>query len=325
MSFAARTGRYRETSRKDTVTEAKTQALEVPGAVLRYDIRDAEVESTSPVLLMIGSPMDASGFTTLVDHFRDRTVVTYDPRGVGRSERTDGAEASTPEQHADDLNRLISALGAGPVDIFASSGGAVNGLALVARHPEQVRTLVAHEPPAAQVLPDREDALAAVVDIHETYKREGIGAGMGKFIAVTSLKGPIPADFADQSPPNPADFGLPTEDNGTRDDPLLGQNIISGTHFEHDFDALRAASTRIAVAAGAESEGQMTYRAAVAVAERLGTEPVIFPSHHAGFLGGEFGMNGDPDAFAVTLRQVLAEDGSSQPETPGRVSPSSGS
>jgi hypothetical protein len=57
------------------------------------------------------------------------------------------------------------------------------------------------------------------------------------------------------------------------------------------------------------SEGELTYRAAVAVAERLGTEPVIFPSHHAGFLGGEFGMQGEPEAFAATLRQVLAEDG----------------
>jgi pimeloyl-ACP methyl ester carboxylesterase len=234
--------------------------------------------------------------------------VTYDPRGIGRSERTDGAVESTPDQHADDLHRLISVLGAGPVDIFASSGGAVNGLALVTRHPEQVRTLVAHEPPAAQVLPDREQALAAVMDLHKRYSREGIGPAMGKFMVLSGLKGPIPADFADQPPPNPADFGLPTEDDGTRDDPLLGQNIVSGTHYEPDFDALRAASTRIVIGAGAESEGEMAHRAGVALAERLGTEAVIFPSGHGGFLGGEFGQTGDPDGFAATLRQVLTED-----------------
>jgi pimeloyl-ACP methyl ester carboxylesterase len=290
------------------MTEPKTQTLDVAGAVLRYDTRDAEAGSTAPVLLMIGSPMDASGFTTLAEHFRDRTVVTYDPRGIGRSERTDGAKESTPDQHADDLHRLISVLGAGPVDIFATSGGAVNGLALVTRHPEQVRTLVAHEPPAAQVLPDREQALAAVMDIHERYSREGIGPAMGKFMVLSGLKGPIPADFADQPPPNPADFGLPTEDDGTRDDPLLGQNIVSGTHYEPDFDALRAASTRIVIGAGAESEGEMAHRAGVALAERLGTEAVIFPSGHGGFLGGEFGQTGDPDGFAATLRQVLTED-----------------
>jgi pimeloyl-ACP methyl ester carboxylesterase len=290
------------------MTEPKTQTLDVAGAVLRYDTRDAEAGSTAPVLLIIGSPMDASGFTTLAEHFRDRTVVTYDPRGIGRSERTDGAVESTPDQHADDLHRLISVLGAGPVDIFATSGGAVNGLALVARHPEQVRTLVAHEPPAVQVLPDREQALAAVMDLHERYSREGIGPAMGKFMVLSGLKGPIPADFADQPPPNPADFGLPTEDDGTRDDPLLGQNIVSGTHYEPDFDALRAASTRIVIGAGAESEGEMAHRAGVALAERLGTEAVIFPSGHGGFLGGEFGQTGDPDGFAATLRQVLTED-----------------
>jgi pimeloyl-ACP methyl ester carboxylesterase len=289
--------------------DVKTQTLDVPGASLRYDIREAERESTAPPLLIIGSPMDASGFTTLAEHFRDRTVVTYDPRGVSRSERTDDANESTPEQHADDLHRLISALGAGPVDIFASSGGAVNALALVARHPEQVRTLVAHEPPAAQVLPDREQAFAAAVDIHETYMRDGIGPAMAKFIALTSLKGPIPADFADQPAPDPAEFGLPTSDDGARDDPLLGQNIVTCTHYELDFDALRAAPTRIVLAAGAESEGEMTYRAAVAVAERLSKEAVIFPSHHGGFMGGEFGMQGQPDAFAAALRAVLAEDG----------------
>jgi pimeloyl-ACP methyl ester carboxylesterase len=290
------------------MTEPRTQILDVPGATIRYDIRDAESEGDAPPLVMIGLPMDASGFTTLADHFRDRTVVTYDPRGVGRSERTDRATESTPEQHADDLHRLIDDLGAGRVDVFASSGGAVNGLVLVARHPEQVRTLVAHEPPAAQVLPDREQALAAVVDIRDTYEREGLGPAMAKFIAVTSWKGPIPADLADQPVPNPADLGMPTEDDGSRDDPMFGQNILATTHYEYDFDALRTASTRIVVGAGAESEGEMAHRAALVIAERLGTDAVIFPSHHGGFLGGEFGMRGDPDAFAATLRGVLTEE-----------------
>ncbi len=289
------------------MTEPQTHTLDVPGAVLHYDVREVEA-STAPILLMIGSPMDASGFASLAEHFRDRTVVTYDPRGVGRSKRTDGASESTPQQHADDLHRLISALGGGPVDIFASSGGAVNGLALVARHPEQVRTLVAHEPPAAQALPDREQALAATVDIRRTYEGDGIGPAMAKFIALTSLRGAIPADFADQPVQNPADFGLPTEDDGSRDDPMIGQNLIASTHYEHDFDALRAASTRIVVGVGAESEDEIAHRAAVAVAERLGTKAVTFPSHHNGFLGGEFGMKGDPDAFAVTLRQILTEE-----------------
>ena len=289
------------------MTEPKTHTLDVPGAVLHYDVRSND-SSTEPVLLMIGSPMGAAGFDTMSGHFTDRTVVTYDPRGVERSERTDGATETTPDEHADDVHRLISALDVGPVDLLASSGGAVNALALVARHPEQVRTLVAHEPPAADALPDRDQALAACVDIHESYQRSGVGPAMVKFIMLASHKGPIPADFADQPAPDPADFGLPAADDGSRDDPLLGQNLISCTHYQHDFDALRAASTRIVIAAGAESEGELAHRAAAGVAERLGTTAVTFPSHHGGFLGGEYGQTGDPDAFAATLCEVLVAD-----------------
>ena len=287
-----------------TLTEPTTHTLDVPGALLTYDVRGND-SGTAPVLLLIGSPMGASGFPTLAGHFTDRTVVTYDPRGVERSTKDDDTTESTIDEHADDLHRLISELDAGPVDIFASSGGAVNGLALVAKHSEQVRTLVAHEPPNAQVLPDREAALAASRDVHETYMSEGMGPGMAKFIALVSHKGPIPADYADRPAPDPAMFGLPTEDDGSRNDPLVGQNIVSITHYQFDFDALRAASTRIVIAAGAESEGELACRAALALAERLDMKPVIFPSGHAGFLGGEYGQTGDPDGFAAMLREVL--------------------
>jgi len=289
------------------MTEPTTRTVDAPGATIAYDVREADAETDAPILMMIGSPMDASGFGSLSEHFRDRTVVTYDPRGVSRSRRTDDADRSTPDQHADDVHRVIADLDAGPVDLFASSGGAVNALALVARHPEQVRTLVAHEPPAAQALPDREQALAAAVDIHETYMREGSGPGMAKFIAMTALQGPIPADYTEQPAPDPAAFGMSTEDDGSRDDALLAQNMISCTHYEHDYDALRSAPTRVVLGVGAESEDMFTYRAGVAVAERLGADPVVFPSGHGGFLGGEFGYQGDPDAFAVTLREVLDE------------------
>ncbi|TDD45968.1 alpha/beta hydrolase [Nonomuraea terrae] len=286
------------------MTEAKTRTIEVPGAVLHYDVREA-ASATAPALLMIGSPMDASGFTALAARFTDRTVVTYDPRGIGRSTRTDGVAESTPDLHADDLHRLITALGVGPVDVFASSGGAVNGLALVARHPEQVRTLVAHEPPAVRALPDRENALAAVADIRGTYDKEGWGMAMAKFVAVTGLRGEIPANLADLPVRSPAELGMPAEDDGSRDDGMFGQNIMTCTHYEPDFAALRAASTRVVVGVGAESEGELAHRAGVAVAERLGTKPVVFPSHHAGFMSGQFGMEGEPDAFAATLRSIL--------------------
>jgi pimeloyl-ACP methyl ester carboxylesterase len=286
------------------MTEPKTSTLDVPGATLTYDVRTND-SSTEPILVLIGSPMGAGGFTTLAGHFTDRTVVTYDPRGVERSKKADDTSESTPEQHADDVHRVIRAVGGGPVDLFASSGGAVNALALVARHPEDVRTLVAHEPPTAAVLSDRNAAFAATEDIRDTYQRSGFGPAMAKFIAIVSYKGEIPADYVDRPAPDPAMFGLPAVDDGFRTDPLLMQNIITCTHYEPDFDALRSASTRIVLAAGAESDGEMAHRGAEAVAERLGSAPVTFPSGHGGFLGGEYGQTGEPDAFAAKLREVL--------------------
>jgi pimeloyl-ACP methyl ester carboxylesterase len=286
-----------------TMIQATPRTLDVPGAVLAYDVRPG-TGSDIP-LFLIGSPMGSAGFGTLAGHFPDRTVMTYDPRGSERSQKADPASTVTPDDHADDLHRLIGALGAGPVDLFASSGGAVNALALVARHPEDVRTLVAHEPPLASILPDRENAMAAARAIKQTYDRNGWGAGMAHFIAVVSHKGEFPDGFAEQPAPDPALFGMPTEDDGSRTDPMLGSNMVTCTHYEPDFDALRRASTRIVIAAGAESDGEMACRGAFAVAERLGTEPVTFPSGHAGFLGGEYGQRGDPDAFAAKLREVL--------------------
>jgi pimeloyl-ACP methyl ester carboxylesterase len=289
-----------------TTIQPTTHTLDAPGATLVYDVRHNGA-STEPVLVLIGSPMGAAGFGSLAAHFTDRTVVTYDPRGVERSEKADPAAQSTPEEHAEDLHRLVQEFGAGAVDIFASSGGAVNALALVAAHPEDVRILVAHEPPLAALLPDREGALSACRAVHETYQRSGWGAGMAHFISIVGHQGPFPGDFAQQPPPDPAMFGMPTGDDGARTDPLLGQNLLTCTHYEPDFGALRAAATRIVAAAGAESEGELANRGAHAVAERLGTGPEVFPSNHGGFLGGEYGQTGDPDAFAAKLREVLAQ------------------
>ena len=138
-----------------------THTLDVPGATLTYDVRGPLPAADGSVpLLLIGQPMDASGFGTLASHFPDRTVVTYDPRGLGRSTRSDGDLSNSPQQQAEDLHLLVGELG-GRVDLFGSSGGAVTGLHLVATHPADVRTFVAHEPPVLGVLPDAEQAFAA--------------------------------------------------------------------------------------------------------------------------------------------------------------------
>jgi pimeloyl-ACP methyl ester carboxylesterase len=286
-----------------TTSEATTQTLGAPGATLTYDVRPGT--GSDVPLFLIGSPMGAGGFVTLASHFPDRTVITYDPRGSERSVLDVATNPPKPEDHADDLHRIIQELG-GPVDLFASSGGAVNALALVAQYPDDVRTLVAHEPPLPAVLPDRDAALAAAQAVHETYMRSGFGAGMAHFIAVVSHEGEFTDDFAKQPGPDPAMFGMPTEDDGSRTDPLLGLALVGSMPYEPDLDALRTASTRIVMAAGNE-EGTMANRGAYGVAERLGTTVVVFPSGHGGFLGGEYGQSGEPDAFAAKLRDVLEE------------------
>ncbi|MBO0776306.1 MAG: alpha/beta hydrolase [Actinobacteria bacterium] len=281
------------------MSKPEERTLEAPGAVLAYDVRQGAGGGGHPVLLLIGAPMGASGFAALAEQFADRTVVTYDPRGTGRSQRTDGQPpGSEPGEHAEDLRRLIQALGAGPADIFGSSGGAVNALALVARHPRLVATLVAHEPPAAQELPDREAVLAACAGIRQTYQHAGFGPAMATFIALASHPGPIPPGVPAQPAPDPAAFGLPARDDGSRDDPLLGLHMTACVGYQHDVGALAAAPTRIVLGVGAQSGQMLAGRAAAAVAGRLGTTPVTFPGGHDGFLS-------DPGAFATVLRTVL--------------------
>ena len=186
-----------------TQTEATTHTLDVPGAVLTYDIRRSET-SAEPVLMLIGSPMGAAGFGTLSKHFSDRTLLTYDPRGAERSTKADPSSTSTPEQHADDLHRIIGEVG-GPVDLFATSGGAVNALALVAAHPEDVRILVAHEPPLAAILPDSENAKAAVRAISDSYQQKRLGRGHGPLHRRRRPQGRVPRRHRHAARAGPAD------------------------------------------------------------------------------------------------------------------------
>lgn len=287
---------------------ATTHTLSTPEVDLAYDVHGPlPAADGRPPLLLIGQPMDATGFATLASLMSERTVVTYDPRGLGRSVRRDGRTDHSPEVQAGDVRALIDAVGGPPVDVFASSGGAVTALALVATYPEAVRTLVAHEPPSVRLLPDVELLARAQAQMERQYQERGWGAGMAAFVAFTSWQGEITEEVFAGGPPDPAQFGMPTEDDGSRDDPLLSGASAAVTGYEPDVEALSAASTRVVVAVGEESAGTVTARTAVALAERLGQEPVVFPSHHGGFMSGEFGYAGQPEAFAARLREVLGD------------------
>ena len=283
-----------------------THLLETDGATIAYDVRGPlPTADARPPLVLIGQPMDASGFATLASLFPDRTVVTYDPRGLGRSTRSDGRVDQTPTTQADDVHAVIQAVGGGPVDLFASSGGAVTALALVAAHPNDVATLVAHEPPLIPVLPDADAAERARAGVRDAYQAGGSGAGMAAFIAMTTWPGEYTDAYFAQPAPDPAAFGMSSDDNGSRDDPLLSDRSWAVSSYRPDVAAIKAAPTRVLIAVGEESTGTFTGRTAEATAELLGQKATVFPSHHGGFMGGEYGYPGQPEAFAQRLHEVL--------------------
>ncbi|MFG2763962.1 alpha/beta fold hydrolase [Streptomyces rubiginosohelvolus] len=284
----------------------ETYTLTTAGADLVYDVRGPlPTADGRPLLFLIGHPMDASGFVALAARFPDRTVVTYDPRGLGRSTREDARVDWTPGILADDVHAVITKLGAGPVEMFASSGGAVAALALVARHPDDVTTLVAHEPPLITITPDGPAAVRARAGVRDAYEKRGWGAGMAAFVAMTSWEGEFTDAYFAQPAPDPAAFGMPAEDDGSRDDPLLSDRSWAVSDHRPDVDAINAAPTRVVIAVGEESRAVQTGRTSEAAAELLGQRVTVFPSHHGGFLDGEFGYPGKPDAFASRLREVL--------------------
>ena len=286
-----------------------THRLNHDEADIAYDVHGPlPTADGRPPLLMIGQPMTASGFGTLASHFSDRTVVTYDPRGLGRSTRRDGRVDNSPTVQANDVHALIQALGARPVEMFASSGGAVTALALVAAYPEDVVTLVAHEPPMIPVLPDSAASERARAAVRDAYDAKGSNAGMAAFMAMTSWPGEFTDEYFAQPAPDPAAFGMPTDDDGSRDSPLLSDRSWAVSSYRPDVEALAAAPNRIVIAVGEESGTTFTGRTAVATAELLGQHATVFPSHHGGLLGGESGSAGQPEAFARKLRDVLEEN-----------------
>lgn len=284
-------------------TTAETFTVGEGDDLITYDVR-GDLGSGRP-LFLFGSPMDATGFGTLAGLVRDRPVVTYDPRGAGRN--PEGTTPVPPELHAEDLHRVIGALGVGPVDCFGTSGGGVNLLALATAHPEDIRRGVVHEPATAAYLPDRDTQFAAAQDLVDTYQKSGNGPAMAKFIQLVMFDGELPADYLDRPAPDPAMFGMPAEDDGTRTNPLF-RNGPACQQYEVDVEALRALGERLVVAYGATSGEGMPARAARSVAALLGAEAVQVPGGHNGFSGGEYGQPaGKPEAFAAGLLDLLAD------------------
>lgn len=265
------------------------RTLDVPGAHLRYEVR-----GSGPVLVLTGAPMGAVHFAPLADALADSyTVVTNDPRGISGSTLDDPGQDSTPELRADDIAAILDDLGADAADVLGSSGGAVTGLALVARHPARVRTLVAHEPPVLGVLPDAAERLAETDDIVATFHREGVGPALMKFMAFAGLvtDGDSGAPAGPPAEPSAQDLA-----DGAR---FLGHELRGTARYLPDIDALKGGPARVVIGVGATSGPLVTYRTSHELAALLTTAPAEFPGGHGGFLEA-------PGEFAEALRKVLA-------------------
>ena len=286
--------------------------LEVPGGSVYYEVR-----GSGPLLLVIGQPMTSGGFAPLADLLaEDRTVVTYDPHGVGESTVDDPSLAVTPEIEADDLAHIIDTLGAGKADVFGSSGGAVAGLALAAGHPGKVDTIIAHEPPVADMLPDASHVRTAIDGVEDAYHAYGAGAAWGKFVSAVMHDGPVTeagVPDAQWPPPGSSDEAVaeggsdeaatPPEPSAKQqaDDELFFLRMLKPfTRYQPPVELLRSGEPRVIVAVGAASRGDIAARSARALAEQLRTAPTVFPGDHGGFMS-------DPEGFATKIRELLTE------------------
>ncbi|MFI7543368.1 alpha/beta fold hydrolase [Actinoplanes sp. NPDC049599] len=264
-----------------------TMSLAVPGARLHYEVR-----GTGPLVLLTGAPMDARAFEPLAGLLaRDHTVLTTDPRGINRSPVDDPGRDSTPAGRADDLARLLTHLDAGPAVALGSSGGAVSVLALAQLRPDLVHTVIAHEPPLEDLLPDRDQLAAATEDMIATYLAGDVAGAWRQFLKIANIELPPGAVeqifLADRSPQAVADEHF-----------QFAHMLRHTARWRPDLDRLRSVPTRIVVGIGAESAGQLCDRAARALADALGVAPTMFPGDHVGFVA-------QPAAFEQCLRVLL--------------------
>ncbi|QVQ54731.1 alpha/beta fold hydrolase [Spiractinospora alimapuensis] len=242
--------------------------------------------------------MTAPEFAPLADALADTyTVVTYDPRGYGRSTIEDPDQDTTPRLAADDVGRVLSTVGPGPVRVFGSSGGGVTALELVATHPDQVLTAVVHEPPTVHVLPDAAELEGVATDIRATLRAGDPEIALGAFLSFAGFT----VDEALPSPP-PGRDAEQTTANARR---MIGHSLVPTTTYIPDLPALRAAGVRLVLGVGSDSVGTLAHRATLALADELATEVVTFPGGHTGFVD-ERGSGVAPEEFTHVLRGLLA-------------------
>jgi pimeloyl-ACP methyl ester carboxylesterase len=283
-------GRQRPTG-ANRMSETTADTLHVPGASLHYKVR-----GSGPLLLLLqGGDGDAKGMTGVSDHLVGHyTVVSYDRRGLSRSKIDDPTESLDLHTHADDVHHLLAALAGEPAFVFGASIGALIGLDLAARYPNQMRMLVAHEPPATELLSAAAGirAVQAQVEVEESFRREGIAEAMKRFVAIAGL------NFDDREPEVELPRPVPQRIDNLKF--FLTHDAPAVRLYRLDVARLLRVPTRIVVAAGRTSGAFFPHQCAVALAELLGTQIEEFPGAHSRFVT-------HPRAFAQRLREVFQQ------------------
>lgn len=264
--------------------ETKSGKLRVPGASLYYQVR-----GSGPLLLMVPAGAgDADSYKRLVvyldDHF---TVVTYDRRGYARSPLDDPDQPVKIATHSNDLHCLLSALSSKPAYVFGCSIGALIGLDLAIRHPEQVGVLVAHEPPVGAMLP-REERESE--NLSRMYQRRGAAIALQEFATRIGVQHDGPGK----------DIGLPRTDSQAADanrEAFFRYDVGAVARYKLNLKALKSSPTPVVLAGGSAGRQYFPYRCAAALSRELGTEIMEFPGDHAGWVD-------HPREFADRLRQI---------------------
>jgi pimeloyl-ACP methyl ester carboxylesterase len=275
------------------MTESRVDRLLVPGASLFYKMR-----GTGPLLFMLqGGDGDAESTDALADRLVDRyTILTYDRRGLSRSPLDPAVGSADLATHSGDAARLLAEVTDEPALVFGTSLGALLGLDLIAHHPDRVRRLVAHEPPATELLPERErdDAVRSQEEVEEIYRRDGIGAAMRQFMTISGV------NFDDREPD--VELPRPKPERIANLRFFLTYDAPAVRRYRLDRPALLAVATRIVPGVGSSSGGSLAHNSAVALAELLGQALVEFPGGHSGFAFR-------PRAFAAVLDHSLTGSG----------------
>ena len=271
----------------NTSTQAATATLQVGGAELYFELR-----GTGPLIALHAAPMDAASFTPLAELLAvDHTVLTSDPRGINRSRVDNRDQDVTPEMRAKDLAVLLDHVGAGPATLFGSSGGAVSALALTQMHPELVTTVIAHEPPLAELLIDCQQVRSQTNDMIETYLAGDRKGAWKMFMETANIR--LPDELFESM------FGGRIEGQAAADEHFYFAHMERPTTFwKPDLPALRHTRVNLLVGIGGDSADELCDRTSRALAAEIGIEPMTFPGGHTGFAE-------DPVAFSARIRDVV--------------------